>query len=241
MPYLNFLPTFLRVTRRAPIDKLSEDILVDHIISLLDFKDVMALRRVSCSFHSQLLTAHLGSLQVNKFCYKLTLVPVIWKRFFSRLPDLGLPIPKLPPTSRNTKAALSGLEAERLVTRAISLDNNWRCPSPVLYGTQIVEYRRQVLSMVMLPGSHYIVTSERPAGRGGSDGRYTLSVSAMDRRHGIVQLAKMDTITKAYNIQAKYMTVEGVRNIVIAFIRRDFKDPADLEHGCVQPCTSWPA
>ncbi|GBE77179.1 hypothetical protein SCP_0100510 [Sparassis crispa] len=70
--------------------------------------------------------------------------------------------------------------------------------------------------MVLLPGARYLVASVTDdAGL-----NYAVVVFSVDRTSlGAVPLAKTLTLTKAYNLRAKYMTVHGESGIVVAFDR----------------------
>ena len=154
--------------------------------------------------------------QVSKLYYYLTHQPIIWKRF---LRHLSVPIPPLPPTSRYGLGELD-FEAERLVFRAISLDDNWRSFSPKTYRCQRLKIYNQVLAMTVLPGGKYLVASVRDTGCN----RYAIMVFVLDHAtRGSIALAKTPTKSKAYNLQAKYLAYNGVQGIAIAYIRRKFK------------------
>jgi hypothetical protein len=77
--------------------------------------------------------------------------------------------------------------------------------------------------MTVLPGGKYLVASVRDAGCK----RYAIMVFVLDHTgKGSIALAKTPTKSKAYNLQAKYMTFHGVQGIAIAYIRRKFKSSA---------------
>jgi hypothetical protein len=161
--------------------------------------------------------------QVSKLYYYLTHTPIIWKRFL-RL--VNIPLPPLPPTPRYRLSELD-FEAERLVFRALSLDNNWRSFAPKTYRSQRLTVYNQVLAMKVLPGGKYLVASV-----GDSEGhRYAIIVYVLDHpTRGSVALAKTPTKSKAYNLQAKYMTWDEVQGISIAYIRRKFKSNKRCEY-----------
>jgi hypothetical protein len=112
------------------------------------------------------------------------------------------------------------MEAESLVIRGISLDNNWRDSDTRTFAVHSFQAYHDVLEMKLLPGGKYLVASMR--GPGKSD--YLLMVFLLDHSSGLsVPLAKTNTLTKAYNLQAKYLTFKGVHGILIAYIRQDFR------------------
>lgn len=238
---LSFLHDFLisrfsRKNKGCFIDTLSNDILVDHIFIYFTVEDILSLRRVRVSppypiYHPTIL------LQVSKLYYYLTHQPIIWKRF---LHHINIPLPPLPPTSRYSLGQLA-MEAERLVIRAISLDDNWRSFKPKLYRAQKLKAYSQVHAMKVLPGGKYLVASVDPGCR-----RYAIMVFVLDHAGSeTMALAKTPTKSKAYNLQAKYMTFQGVQGIAIAYIRRKFKGTDRercglVDHLCCLTCFTDP-
>ncbi|KII93284.1 hypothetical protein PLICRDRAFT_385911 [Plicaturopsis crispa FD-325 SS-3] len=182
---------------KPPLDTLSYDILVDHVFAYLRVEEIMAMRRV------------------NKFYYYITHQPVIWKRFL-RL--MSIPLPPLPPTARYTFGRLTSLEAERLVMRAITLDDNLRASmSPRALKVQQMAVAGEVQSMCVLPGGKYLVAS----GRDEAAQRFPLMICILDRpTRDPIELARMFTPTQAYDVQARYMTIKGVEGITTAFLTR---------------------
>lgn len=154
----------------------------------------------------------------------LTRQPAIWKRFLPYLSTVDHPLAAMPPTSKYTAGPLSALAIERFVTRAVSLDNNWRGDSPRPFDTRSYETYHKVLAMVLLPGGHYMIASvvDRV-------GQYAIMVWAMDHPAlgGPIPLAIRYTDVKAYHLQAKYMTVGGRKGIAIAFLRKKHKNRND--------------
>ncbi|KAI0340012.1 hypothetical protein BDW22DRAFT_1335076 [Trametopsis cervina] len=196
---------------KASLNILPNDILVDVVFTYLSVRDILRMRRVS------------------KLYYQLTHHPVIWKRL---LRTSHLPIPPLPPTSRHSLENLTGLEAERLLTRAHSLDKIWRWSPPEsgegdLYERWEFDAQRHVAHMVLLPGSQYLVASVSDATR--QD--WALIIYVLDSRYNVIPIAKTDTRTKAYNLQAKYLTVNGVHGITISYVRRDWRRRAHGKRG----------
>ncbi|KAL4070480.1 hypothetical protein J3A83DRAFT_4243550 [Scleroderma citrinum] len=186
-----------RVNLKGPpsLNTLSDDILVE-IFSYLDVEDVLSLRCVS------------------KLYYNLSHQGIIWKRFLKRI---GPNAPQLPPSLRYSPRFLTSFEAERLVTRAISLDMNWVSSRPCTLFRSSFLAHRLIQSMVVLPGGKYMVASVCNWAKN----HYSLCVYALDHRvWGIVPLAETPVKQKAYNLRAKYMTIDGKPSIVIAYVRR---------------------
>ncbi|KAG2149413.1 hypothetical protein BD769DRAFT_1405913 [Suillus cothurnatus] len=178
------------------LSMLSDDILVDHIFSYLMVEDILCLR------------------MVNRLFYNLTHHGIIWKRFLQRI---GPNVPALPPSLHYSPHFLTSFEAERLVIRAITVHKNWILPNPPAASYLPVQAHRHILSMVVLPGGKYLVASACNLAKT----HYSLVVYVLDHRiRGIVPLAETPVRGKAYNICAKYMSVEGTPSILIGYIRR---------------------
>lgn len=138
---------------------------------------------------------------------------------------MPFPLPALPPTAKYDHNGLCALDIERLVTRAITFDNNWlgeNCPQPY-YIMPYATYQR-LLSMVLLPGSHFMVASVVDGA-----GQYAVMVWAMEHPSCDcpVPLVIRYTEFKAYHLQAKYMTVNGEKGITISFLRKRHKNNTD--------------
>lgn len=162
--------------------------------------------------------------QVCKLFYDLTHHPAVWKRL---LRSLSLPLPPLPPTSRHDFANLTSLEVERLYIRAYSLDRNWRLRSPGVMGMWSFDLPYHVAEMVLLPGGQYLVASVSDA----SKLQWDILLCSLDSRYTVISIAKTPTKTKAYNLQARYLTVDGVPGITIAYVRRDWVHRKDGQKG----------
>ncbi|KAJ7150379.1 hypothetical protein C8R46DRAFT_1124821 [Mycena filopes] len=207
-----YLPNFLISHFMKPsicyIQRLPLDIYVDHIFIHLPIEDILALRGVDKTF------------------FLLTHEPVIWKRFLERMKT---PIPPIRPTFRYSLQA-TDLEVEQLVSRAISLEDNWRRDEPRVIDRQVVNSHHRVLDMRLLPGGKFLVASVRDL----SNHRYFITLFSLDHPQGKRAIARVPTISKAYDLQAKYMKHNGVYGIMIAYTRRTFKngeqcgiDPSD--------------
>ena len=184
---------------RSCLDDLPNDVLLDGVLHTLTVRDVLNVRRV------------------NKRLYALTHHPSIWKRLLRRL---DLPLPPLPPTPRRSFARLTGLEAERLFIRSLSLSKNFSSRNPTPYWARAVEAFHRVQSMVILPGGCHLVASVREE----TCNSFGLIVFVLDYRNGgALPLAKIDTPTQAYNLQAKYMKLHGENGIVIGYTIKDIR------------------
>lgn len=205
----------------CPLSSLPTDVFIDNIIVLLDVEDIIRLRMVSrLAIHASPHLAHLISrmdvLQVNKVFLTITEEPSIWKRLLART---TFPLPPLPPCSRYALQGLTGLEAERLLTRAISFDKVWRqiCPPYLDEWNASTEF--DINSMVIVPGGRYLVASVREA----ANIEHQIVVYILDHEHGLVPIASLPTKSKAYQLQARYVNVP---------VSKDAEDNDDLrQHG----------
>ncbi|OSX66779.1 hypothetical protein POSPLADRAFT_1068226 [Postia placenta MAD-698-R-SB12] len=180
------------------LTKLPNDILVDQVFSYLEVIDIIRLR------------------QVCKLFYDLTHHAVLWKRL---LRWAGVPVPPLPPTSRHTIPHMSGIEVERLLLRATSLDRVWNSTEQMPANVYDFNAHHQIHSMFILPGGRYLIASTSDK----AESRWSIVIYMMDHRvNEVVALAKTFVNTKAIHINARYMTIGGVRSIVIAYVRREF-------------------
>ncbi|KAI0765956.1 hypothetical protein BD413DRAFT_481651 [Trametes elegans] len=194
---------FLGVSpRKDCIDRLSNDVLLNEIMSYLDIFDILRLRRVSLLF------------------YELSHDAALWKRL---LRSSNIPLPPLPPTSRHTTDRMTALEVERLLCRAHSLDINWNRAYPRCLREWSFNAYHRILEMVALPGGRYLVASVTDP----QAERYSLVVYAIDTFGQSRAIAKTTVPTKAYALRAKYVTVKGEKSIAIAYIRREYLHKED--------------
>ncbi|KAJ7070678.1 hypothetical protein C8F01DRAFT_389157 [Mycena amicta] len=196
-----FLPNFLleRLKWRKSscyVHRLSFDIFVDLIFIHLTMEDIICLRRV------------------DRFFFLITHEPVIWKRFLQRMKT---PIPPLRPTFRYS-FQVTDFEVEQLVTRAISLEDNWRQDSPRVKMHRIMAAHHRVLNMSLLPGSKFLVASVRDF----ASHRYYLTLFSLEHPDGCCAVARLPTGSKAYDLQAKYIKYKGKQGILIAYTKRSF-------------------
>ena len=74
--------------------------------------------------------------------------------------------------------------------------------------------------MVILPGGAHLIASVREE----TCNSFALVVFVLDYRNGgALPLAKTETPTQAYNLQAKYMKLHGQNGIVIAYTVKDIR------------------
>lgn len=184
---------------RHCLSDLPDDVLIDGLLQMLAVWEILTVRLV------------------NKRFFTLTHHPSIWKRLLRRL---NPPLPPLPPTSRRSFANLTGFEAERLFVRSLSLSKNLSSQNPTPYWARSVEAFHHVQSMVILPGGHHLVASVKEE----NANSFALMVFVLDYRNGgALPLAKVDTTTQAYNLQAKYMSFRGQNGIMVACTLRDIR------------------
>lgn len=141
---------------------------------------------------------------------------------------IDYPLPPLPPTARHSLKDVSSLEVERLLIRPLSLEKEWQKEKADCYDEWKFNAHHCVQSMIILPGGQYLVASVSDT----EEKYFSLLVFVLDHPYGrAVPLAKTPTGTKAYSLQAKYMTVKGRRGITISYICRDFRYKADARRG----------
>ena len=192
------------------------DIHVEHVFSYLHVEDIICLRRVRLYQLSCIVL--LIFFQVNKAFYFLTHEPVIWKRFLERM---NLPVPPMRPTFLYSHHG-TDYEIEQMVTRAISLDDNWKAIKPSIYTRNILPVHHKVQDMFILPGGKYLVASVRD-----DDGyRYHIMLYALDHPQGHRAIARFPIEVKAYHLYARYMKFKGKSGIIITYATRAFADGA---------------
>lgn len=196
----DFLIDRLTRSSRGCLDRLSNDILVDLVFIYLEVEDLLSLRRVS------------------KLYYYLTHETSIWKRM---LRNIDYPLPPLPPTEKFSYDRLTALEIERLLCRTKSIAVAWEWPTGDCFEEWNFQSHHYVLEMILLPGSHYFVASVCDKQRK----NFSIAVFTLDHPYGrAVPLAKSPTKYKAFKLQAKYLTVNGTRGILISYVTRRFKN-----------------
>ena len=181
------------------LNDLPDDVLLDGVLHMLTVQEILTIR------------------VVNKRFFTLTHHPSIWKRLLRRL---NPPLPPLPPTLRRSFTNLTGFEAERLFIRSLSLSKNLSSQNPTPHWARAVEAFHHVQSMVILPGGHHLVASVREE----TCNSFALMIFVLDHRNGgALPLAKADTSTQAYNLQAKYMSFCGKSGVMIACTLKDIR------------------
>ncbi|THH32236.1 hypothetical protein EUX98_g1947 [Antrodiella citrinella] len=161
--------------------KLPIDVFLDNILVYLDTEELIRIRRV------------------NKFFLQVTEHPSLWKGLLRRT---RFKLPPVPPTSRYSIEEMSGLEAERLLTRAISLDKTWGQPLPEPLETWKAHTYYHINSMFLVPGGRYLVASVRDASEA-----HMIAVYVLDHPYRALPIATMPTKAKAYHLQAKYLNI----------------------------------
>ena len=212
---LDRFPRFAR-NLKCSIFRLPPDLLIDGIFPYLCVEDIIVLRRVCCFPLSIRVVLELNLPQVNKTFFIVTHEPIIWKRFLLRM---NIPLPPLRPSFQYTNDA-TDYEIEHLVTRAISLDDNWRRGRTWIRSNRIITTQHQILDMVMVPGGKFLIVSIRD----NPGFRFYLDLYAMDHPKGHRAIARISTISKAYFLQAKYGEWKGRRGIMITYCRRRFQN-----------------
>lgn len=155
---------------------------------------------------------------------------MIWKRL---LKNIDYPLPPVPPTSRHSFAKLTGFEVERLLVRPLSLDRAWQAKIPDCYDEWKFNAHHRIKSMVILPGGQYLIASVSDY----ADKYHAIMLWMLDHAYApAVPLAKTPVSSKAYHLQAKYMTLGGRRGIAISFVCRGFKHRSDAKKGYVILC-----
>lgn len=203
----NSIARHLKDGRPRGLCALTDDILLDFVLANVSVRDVLALR---------------GTCRT---LYNLTHHPTVWKRI---LRSFGAALPPLPPTARFSLGRLSSLETERLVTRALSADVNWRSERPRAWQVWKVPLFWQVLSVKLLPGGQHMVASVKRAPLS-----YGLLVVQLDHRQKTAYPVAMFSsgAVKPYAIEAKYMEFEGEPRIMISYISRECAHQRDRESG----------
>ncbi|KAJ3559570.1 hypothetical protein NP233_g11232 [Leucocoprinus birnbaumii] len=176
---------------------------LDHVFPCLAVEDVICLRRV------------------NKAFYLITHEPSIWLRFLSRMNHH--PVIYLRPTFDYTNPD-TYYEAEQLVTRTISLDDNWRDSNSKVITRMLFETHYEVLEMSLLPGGKYMIASVKDK----SSYRYYLMLYILDHPSGPAAIARIPTHAKTFHLQTRYMKYNGTWGIVITCTRRRFANGGPL-------------
>ncbi|KAK7686478.1 hypothetical protein QCA50_010074 [Cerrena zonata] len=168
--------------------------------------------------------------RTSKLYFILTHEPIIWRRWIRRIGP-NLPLPPLEWSTRWSLKNLSALEAERIVTRAISFDKAWHNVTPGFRPgntSWMFPAHSKITALCLLPGSQYLIASvcDRTLKR------FSLILFAMDHKFGgAVPLAQCKTEGKAFGLTARYMTVNGKQGILLAYLLRHWRNPEDGKLG----------
>ncbi|TBU41279.1 hypothetical protein BD309DRAFT_1020833 [Dichomitus squalens] len=197
---------------------LNDDIILDSILPDLNLEDIVSVR------------------QVNNQLRRCSNEPAVWKRV---LTHTERQLPPVPPTERYSLANISQIEAERLLTRSLSLPKRWNQHRPQHFRRWEIEAQRKVLEMALLPGGHYLVATVADR----NPMRYCIEVYTSDFNYSMgFPIARLTTPSKAFHLRAKYLSIHGRPGIAIAYIRRNyrresFKDEFDINR--LAPDSDW--
>ena len=185
---------------------------------------------ISCGFDGYVHQFHAFSprpeitfAQTSRVYYFLSQHSIVWKRLIQRT---TLPLPPFPPTSNQSLHELSASEAERLMARAAAVDRLWRM-SPQMCESKHLDSFWRIEEMKLLPGSHYLVASATDTTRT----QWGIVLYTLGSQSDSVPIARMPTKSKAYNLDVKYMTLDGVPGITVTFIRRAYTNSRQRRHG----------
>ncbi|KAI1792020.1 hypothetical protein LXA43DRAFT_944758 [Ganoderma leucocontextum] len=178
---------------------LNDDVILDNILPNLDLKDIIAVRQVSDQMR------------------RCSNQPAVWKRILATAEHR---LPPVPPTKRYSLTNIPRIEAERLLTRSVSLPTQWDHDQPKCMCRWEIDAQRKVLEMALLPGGQYLVASVKDR----NPTRHSIEVFASDFQYSMgFPFARFTTPTKAFHLRAKYLTIHGQPGIAIAYIRRDYR------------------
>ena len=107
--------------------------------------------------------------------------------------------------------------AEQQVTRAITVDDNLRGEESRVLETSSFYVGRNVLDTKLLLGGKYLVMSvARPGPTSTSPRKYGLAITQLDSG-GAPMFASSPLETRAYSLDAKYMTFNGHNGIMVSW------------------------
>ncbi|KAK0211312.1 hypothetical protein DFS33DRAFT_1298808 [Desarmillaria ectypa] len=185
------------------IQRLPFDIFVEHIFPLLCVEEIICLRRV------------------NRMFFLLTHEPVVWKRFMARM---NVPAPPFRPTFAYSLRE-TDFEIEQMVTRAISVDDNFRRRYPRVANRYRVPLYSQILELKLVLGGKYLVASIV------NHVYRQFQIVIVNLEHpeedGVRPVLYIPVHARASNLDAKYMTYHGQPGIMISYVCRSWKKMAD--------------
>ncbi|KAF8879229.1 hypothetical protein CPB85DRAFT_1234537 [Mucidula mucida] len=208
-------PRFLRESfhrqSRCFIRRVPLDVLVDRVLSRLSLKEILRLRKVDKAF------------------FILTHEVTIWKHFFWQL---DIPTPFFYENPARFTIDSREHECERMVARAIALEDNWHSTIPRAYNVNSFQYSFEILETKILPGGKYIVASAQyfpdiePPLESDPRPKYAIIILELS---GFPDLPRskmvycIDLAKRAYRIQARFMHYQSQEGIVISYVTRSFK------------------
>lgn len=109
-------------------------------------------------------------------------------------------------------------EPELLVTRALTLQDNWKRKRPArVYKKQVISTSMRVSEMLILPGGKYLLASTSdPEGFRPSITVYSLEYNL----NGTHAVAAISTKYQAYQLRARFLIYNGRPGIMIAYLER---------------------
>lgn len=169
-------------------------------------------------------------MQVSRLYNALSREPVIWRRLLRRT---TLPIPPLCPGFK--LETIPGREAEGLLFRAHELGRIWRNPPQQTGRWKFDSTEGYVAEMTMVAGGQFLLASVSNE----SKEDWKIAIYAIHGRERVCPIAHLPTETKAYDIKAKWLTVQQKRSLVITYIKRKFVSRAHRRRGCVVCCSRF--
>lgn len=159
--------------------------------------------------------------KTSRFLYSLTMEPRFWKRLLKTLPTKLQPQPT---AGRFNLKHLSNLEIESLLVRSLSLERLWTKHSPNAFCifTRGFDLGMEIMNMTMVPGGRYLLASVQ------MQKKYYVLVCGLDTMKGVLTLARTPAMdSKAFHVQAKYVTVGGKKGLLISYKRRVYRHESD--------------
>ena len=136
---------------------------------------------------------------------------------------IAIPLAPLRPSYKHSSFE-HAFEAEQMITRAVTLEDNWRSDKPQSKSWEVAVASQKVLELALVPGGKFLIAAVK-RGKSYFLSIYCLEHPGLDR--GLL-IAEIETKTRVYGIQAKYMKVGGVEGIVLLYVRREWKEPTEL-------------
>ncbi|KAG7442498.1 uncharacterized protein BT62DRAFT_936055 [Guyanagaster necrorhizus] len=185
------------------IQRLPFDIFVEHVFPLLCIEEILRLRRV------------------NRMFFLLTHEPVIWKRFMARM---NIPVPPFRPTFQYALRD-TDFEIEQMITRAISVDDNFRRRHPSVASRYRVPVYSQIFELKLVLGGKYLVASVV------NHVYRQFQIVIVNLEHpeedGVRPVLYIPVRARASHLDAKYMTYHGQPGIMVSYVCRSWKKMDD--------------